>query len=396
MRTAGIICEYNPFHTGHALHIAKTREALGADTTVICAMSGNFVQRGGAAVCAKHARAEAAVRACADLVFELPTPWAVSSAERFAQGGVSMLAAAGAEVLSFGSESGDANMLRRLAKALLSPDFTPILQEELARGDSFAAARERALRRLVGDEAAHIARPNDLLGVEYCKAILSLGANMDICCIPRTTAQHDGGAGADGYASASHVRKLLCAGEDASAYLTGAMRALYERECAAGRAPVSLANLERAMLARFRAMDCEDFSPYDEGGEGLYRRLYTASRTAASLAELFEKVKTKRYAHARVRRMALCAFLGITASEARLPLPYLRVLACNARGRAHLAGLRGGAVPVLTKPADVRQLGTAAQRLFETEARCTDLYTLACPAVQEGGAEWKIGPVILE
>ncbi|MBQ3496850.1 MAG: nucleotidyltransferase family protein, partial [Oscillospiraceae bacterium] len=265
MAAAGIICEYNPFHTGHALHIAKTRALLGADTTIICAMSGNFVQRGDAAICAKHVRAEAAVRAGADLVLELPTPWAVSSAERFARGGVAVLAAAGAETLSFGSESADASALRRAAEALLAPDFAPLLREELLRGDSFAASRERALRRLIGEGAALLSHPNDLLGVEYCKAVLHLGAPMDILPIPRTTAQHDGGAGAEGYASASHVRKLLHAGEDASAYLTDAMRALYERECAAGRAPVSLAALERAMLARFRAMEYEEFFPYDEG-----------------------------------------------------------------------------------------------------------------------------------
>ncbi len=396
MSAAGIICEYNPFHTGHALHIAKTREALGADTTIICAMSGNFVQRGEAAICAKHTRAEAAVRAGADLVLELPAPWAVSSAERFAQGGVAVLSAAGAKTLSFGSESADAEALHRVAEALLAPDLAPFLREELTRGDSFAAARQRALHRIAGGEAALLSRPNDLLGVEYCKAILRLGVDMDILPIPRTTAQHDGGAGENGYASASHVRELLLSGADASSYLTDAMRALYERECMAGRAPASLANLERAVLARLRTMRCEDFAPYDSGGEGLFHRLHAASRTASTLTELFDTVKTKRYAHARVRRMALCALLDITASDAALPLPYLRVLACNARGRAHLANLRGGSVPVLTKPADVRQLGAPAQCLFELEARCTDIYLLACPAVQEGGEEWRIGPVITE
>ena len=144
MRTAGIISEYNPFHRGHAWQIGELRRRLGAETAVVCAMSGSFVQRGDFAIERAHARAEAAVRGGADLVLELPLPWAISSAEGFARGGVSILAATGVvDTLAFGSECGNAAKLQRAAKALLRADFPDALREELAKGLSFAREGER-------------------------------------------------------------------------------------------------------------------------------------------------------------------------------------------------------------------------------------------------------------
>ena len=172
MRVFGIICEYNPFHRGHKWQIDELRRLAGEEEcAVVCAMSGDFVQRGDFAIERAHARAEAAVRGGADLVLELPLPWAISSAEGFARGGVSILAATGVvDTLVFGSECGNAAKLQRAAKALLRADFPDALREELAKGLSFAAARESAARALIGEDAAVLREPNDILGVEYCKA----------------------------------------------------------------------------------------------------------------------------------------------------------------------------------------------------------------------------------
>ncbi len=398
MRTAGIVCEYNPFHRGHAWQIAETRRLLGEDTAVVCAMSGDFVQRGDFAVMRAHARAESAVRGGADLVLELPLPWAISSAEGFAAGGVGVLTATGAvDTLVFGSECGDAAKLQRAAKALLRADFPEKLRERLADGVSFAAAREAAARELIGGGADVLSRPNDILGVEYCKALLRSGSTVMPLAIGRRAVGHDGGA-AEGFASASHIRALLAHGEDASAYLTEESAEIYARECAAGRAPVLMKNAERAVLSRLRAMGEEDFAPYDGGNEGLYRRFYEASRTAPSVDGLLAAVKTKRYAYARLRRLLLAAYLGAAPEDAPERVPYLRVLAFNERGRAVLKQMKRTALaPVLVKSADVRALDAPAQRLFALTARAEDQYVLAYPELSAaaGGGAWTSGPVIV-
>ena len=398
VKTAGIITEYNPLHYGHLALIQAVRQQFGGDTAVICAMSGDFVQRGDFAIERAHARAEAAVRGGADLVLELPLPWAISSAEGFARGGVSILAATGVvDTLAFGSECGNAAKLQRAAKALLRADFPDALREELAKGLSFAAARESAARALIGEDAAVLREPNDILGVEYCKALLQSGSTIAPLAILRKVVGHNGGA-AKGFASASHIRELLTNGEDASAYLTAESAAIYARECAAGRAPVTMQNAERAVLSRLRAMCEEDFARYDSGNEGLYRRFYDAARTAASVDELLSAVKTKRYAYARLRRMLLAAYLDVTAADVPPEVPYLRVLACNERGRKLLKTIKKtGSAPVLTKSADVRALSEEAQKLFALTARAADQYVLAYPELRaaRGSSAWTEGPVIV-
>ena len=398
MKTAGIICEYNPFHRGHAWQIAEVRRLLGEETAVVCAMSGDFVQRGDFAIARAHARAEAAVRGGADLVVELPLPWAISSAEGFAHGGVAVLAATGlVDTLVFGSECGDAAQLRRAAEALLRGDFSEKLREKLAAGTSFAAAREAAARELIGDSAAVLREPNDILGVEYCKALIQSESTIMPLALPRRAVGHNGGE-AEGFASASRIRELLVRGEDASAFLTEESAAIYARECAEGRAPVTMANAERAMLSRLRMMDETDFARYDGGNEGLYRRFYDAARTAPSIDALLSAAKTKRYAYARLRRLLLAAYLGAAAEDMPERVPYLRVLAFNARGRAVLKRMKQTALaPVLIKCADVRALDVSAQRLFALSSRAEDQYALAYPALSAatGGSAWTSGPVIV-
>ncbi len=397
-----MIIEYNPMHKGHVYLLHQTRALLGDDTALIGVMSGNFVQRGDFALLWKQARARAAVESGMDLVLELPLPWAVSSAERFADGGVRVLAATGlATHLAFGSECGDAQALSRLAGALRSPDFSRYLKDELLVGDSFAAARMRAVARLLSPEdAALLSAPNNLLGVEYCKSLLSHGSRISPLTVSRVGAQHDQPLSAHEYPSATAIRALLRAGERERALglLPPAMKAAFEREEQAGRAPVFAETCQRAMLARLRTMEEEDFAALDEGREGLYHRLFAASRTAATLPELLALAKTKRYAYARLRRMALWAYLHLTPDDVPERLPYLRPLAANETGRALLAQMRKSAsVPILTKPADVRLLGESARNLLAAEARATDLYTLAYPdlTAAQGGTEWREGPVIL-
>lgn len=389
----GIICEFDPLHSGHARLLSHAR-AMGADA-VICAMSGNFTQRGSFAALDKRARAEMAVRCGADLVLELPTPWAMSPAETFARGGVRLLALAGADTLLFGSECGDLPALRCLADCLDSPAFADRLTAADS-GATFAVRRQRAAAALLGDaDAALLESPNNTLAVEYLRALRRTGASMTPATLLRTGAAHDG-APEGGTASASYLRQLLRQGrgEAACAYMPTPAADVLRRELAAGRIADG-ALCERAILARLRAMTEADWRPYDPGNEGLYHRLYQASRDACTVAEMLSAAKTKRYPLARLRRMILSAYLQLPPAPERVP--YLRVLAATAAGRAHLRCLRDAGAPVLTKPADVPALGPAAEELFTLESRCTDLYVLARPDLTQAapGQDYRTTPVIV-
>lgn len=399
MAAAGIIAEYNPLHLGHCCQLRRLRALLGEETPVICAMSGNFVQRGDFALLGKHARAEAAVRSGADLVLEIPLSWACAPAERFAQGGVEVLLGTGLVTdLVFGSESADAGAIRSATEALLGPDFPEALRRELAGPHSFAAARQRALAGLIGEEGAEVlSRPNDILAVEYAKALSREGSEVHLVPILRQGAGHDEDGGE--YPSAGSIRRMIQEGRraEALAAMAPAMREIYEAEEARGRAPVFAAGAERAILAQLRRMGEADFLALDAGGEGLGNRLAAAAREAASLEELLDRAKTKRYAYSRLRRLALWAYLGLRPETLPARVPYLRPLAMNQRGRALLAeARRRAALPILTKPADVRRLSPEAQAVFRREVLATDLYTLAFPGdPAPGGAEWREGPRVL-
>lgn len=400
MNAAGIIVEYNPLHMGHVHLLRQTRRILGEDTAILCCMSGDFVQRGDFALLRRQARAKAAVQSGADLVLELPLPWAVSSAEGFARGAVETLLSTNVLThLAFGSECGDGAALQRVAAALQSEEFPALLRQELKVGDSFAAARERAVgKRLSPEDAALLQSPNNILGIEYCKALLDCKSTVEPLTIRRFGAAHDAKEAQGTIASASAIRTLLKEGEQALSLMAPAMKEAYLEEKAAGRAPVLWQNSERAILARLRSMRREEFAALDQGKEGLYNRLYEASRTAAGVEELLAAAKTKRYAYARLRRMVLWAYLGLKPAEIPQHPVYLRPLAMNDRGRAVLAKMRKeAALPILTKPADVRRLGPEAQRLFAMEAAAADLYSLSYPdlAAARGDALWKEGPVLL-
>ena len=251
------------------------------------------------------------------------------------------------------------------------------------------------------EDAALLAQPNNILGVEYCKSLLRRESAIRPLTIQRKGAGYHETEPEAELPSATMLRQLLRSGEREKALtrMAPAMRAAFEEEARLGRAPVLLEICERAILARLRSMSEADFAALDEGNEGLYRRLYEASRKATSVEEVLEAAKTKRYAYTRLQRMVLWAYLGLSPAEFPTEVPYLRVLAANNRGREVLARMRKtAAIPVLTKSADVRRLSESAQRLFEMEVRATDLYALAYPqlAASACDAEWREGPVILQ
>lgn len=393
MKICGIIAEYDPFHTGHGHQIKALRDALGGDCAVICVMSGNWTQRGGPALVDKHTRTQMALTGGADLVLELPLPCAISSAEGFAQGGVSVLNATGIVThLCFGSECGDLAPLSRTAQVLDSESYFNNLHKGLDQGLSFPVARQRAVQQLIGDDADCLSLPNNNLGVEYLRALNRLNSGITPITIQREGAGHGQGP-AGGFASASFLRQQISAGrwEDVTPYLLPEVLALLRKTPLA-----DYSRAERAILYQLRRMSPDELAALPDCGEGLSNRLYQAIRQGTCVEEILELVKTKRYTHARLRRILLWAFLGLTVADRLEKAPYLRVLGMNATGRALLRSMREqAAVPILTKPAHVRNLSAEAQRLFEAESRATDLYGFCLPELPPCGLEWTKNPIII-
>lgn len=387
MKTIGIVAEYNPFHTGHAHHIQESRRLFPEETAVIAVMSGNWVQRGECAVTDKWTRAEMALSGGVDLVLELPTVWATASAEGFAKGAVALLEATGVvDVLSFGSECGKIAPLRELARCLNSPEFSKALRRELDPKKSFAQCRRQAAARLLDEKtAALLDTPNNSLGVEYLRFLPS---NMEAVTIPRCGAGHDSAAECAGFPSASFLRQQIRSGNVTS--ISPFQPLSWNGEAA------DMKYLERALIARLRAMTLEGAEALPDSGDGLAARLLCAARQTANLEELYALTKTRTYAHARVRRLALHALLGLRREDIPTAPPYIRVLGFNHRGQELLKKMnRTASLPFFVKPAHSRRLSSQAQVLFALEDRFTDLFGLCFPTPRPGGLEWTTNPIMI-
>jgi len=359
--TVGIICEYNPLHLGHKKQIDRIREAFGSETTIVCAMSGNFVQRGAPAIIDKSLRAKAAVSCGADLVLELPVTTSLSSAEGFAAGGVAILAKL-CDHLCFGAETADADALMSTAQLLLSDDFPPLLRTELESGKSFPAARQAALEKM-GTDSALLSLPNNILAVEYCKAIVSQGYTMKPFPIHRTGSYHAEVADSEN-PSATAVRNLMLIAHNWKNCVPKTVRPIFE-----GASLHSLAAGERAILGRLRTMTDEEFEVLPYGSEGLWRKFMHACRQEATLEAIIAATKSKRYTRTRIDRMVMCAFLGITQDMLEAEVPYTRVLAFTDRGREVLRTAK--------KDGTYLNAGEASNEPYwQLEQRCGSLYGL--------------------
>ena len=357
----GIVCEYNPFHRGHRKQMSVIREKYGAETGIICAMSGNYVQRGHPAIFDKTLRAEAALRCGADLVVELPVTTALSSAEGFASGGVAVLSKL-CDGLCFGAETADPDLLEQTAQALLSADFPPLLRRKLNRGRSFPAARQAALEAM-GLPGKLLEAPNNILAVEYCKAMIRQSSPMKPMPISREGSYHAEEADFEN-PSATSLRLRLQKGLDISAYLPEGAGQVF-----AGAPIHTLEAGERAVLGKLRTMSEAEFEALPFGTEGLWRKLMRESRSQATLEDIASAVKSKRYTRSRIDRMILCAYLGITAEMMNTDIPYVRVLGFSNRGREILNGAKKSGFFVNAGQPVIHPL-------WELEQKWDDLYGL--------------------
>ena len=378
-KLAGIIAEYDPFHNGHAWQLQQAK-ALGARRVAV-AMSCGLTQRGALPLLPESVRVQAALTCGADLVFALPAPYACSGAECFARAGVQLLAAAGCDALVFGAETPDAALPMEAARVLSGAEYRTALKARLAAGArSFAAARQAAVEAVCPGTglAALLDKPNNNLAVEYCKAILELGASLVPIPLPRQGAGHGQALTETGgqFASASALRTLWQnGGADAAApYVPAEVLPLYREAFAAGQY-TDLAAAQRCQLALLRSR-CAGTAPFAQVrgiSEGLEHRLEAAVRSSTTHAELLDSLTTVRYPRARMRRLAMDAALGYSADAFPALPPYLHLLGAQ---KDALPLLKAAALPVSHSLARLAEQNVPCRAVVDAQLRACDFGAL--------------------
>ncbi len=402
MKVCGIVCEYDPFHKGHAFHIEKTREELGEDAYFICCMSGNYTQRGEPALLPKHLRARAALLCGADLVIEIPSAYALLSAEGFAFAGVYLLLSTGVVTdLSFGAETDDLRALQHAASLLSEHALAQKTLLNLKTGISYAAARERALYGEIKANASVISSPNNILAIEYLKALLRLESSVHPHVIKRAGAPHDSPDITEETASASALRRLVRSGkaELASEYMPYSSFGILNEALNDGCAMYDLSIFDPLVFTQLLRYSPKDLLAFPDVSEGLEYRIVNAVRACSGAEAAALAAKTKRYPLTRIKRIILRSFLGLSSDLSALPPPYCRVLGFNDKGKELLSLMRDSSeIPVITKPAHVNKLSDRTKALFNAESLATDLYFSALPSGSKTapGSEWRNMPVYIE
>lgn len=403
MRASGVICEFNPFHNGHAYLLSRMREEVGEEGCVVCLMSGRFVQRGEAAVADPYLRALMALSGGADLVLELPFPWSTGSAEHFAAAGVRILSRLGVDSLTFGSECGDGKLLLQAARAAEDPRFGEVYAALCRRGVGTTAAYTEALRQVAADvgEALPEGFPasNDLLGIAYLRALEQLRKEANAALSPRVVTRLGSGYREDtltegAYPSATALRVLLReAACDPSALgdilrgtmPEGALSALL-KAVEWEEAPLEGDRLLSFYHTLYRLKNPEDMEACAEWGGGAAGHICRHARETATPEDFFSALRTKQYTDARLRRALLFGAVGVKEEDLRAVPAYTSLLAVTPRGRAFLRAWQKtdrdapDGFQVVTKPADAPQ-----GRQRELSDLADGLFTLCFPTPRTAG-----------
>ena len=384
MKTVAIITEYNPFHYGHLYQLDKIRGALGNDTRIISIMSGNYTQRGELSIADKSIRAKAAIDSGVDLVIELPFPYSSASAEFFAFGGVSIANSLGiVDYLAFGSECGEINKLTSYADAFSSKEYEDNLfrlQASLEYKDlGYPALSELAISEILGC-AADAFTPNNILGIEYIKALKKLNSSI----IPITLKRNGAGYNEDELCrgkiqSASAIRRaLLGEGMQALEFIPAQARSSYIQAFEQGAAPTDIGKLDSAIISFLRLNSPEAMTDIHDANGGLYNRLHDASFEATSISALITLAETKKYTKARIRRAILNSYFGVTSSVIRTAPAFTQVLGMNDIGRKMLKEIKKkSSFPVITKPASYVSCGDEVIRQKKLSDKADSIFALA-------------------
>lgn len=391
-KVLGIVCEYNPFHNGHLYHIIQSKKLTGADYT-IAIMTGNFAQRGDVSLVDKWSKAEMALLAGVDLVIELPVIYSVSSAENFAEGAVKILNSLKiVNNISFGSETRDINLLDRIAEVLYNEpkEFQTILSHELSKGISYPKARENALMMYLNDVrrfANVLSSPNNILGVEYLKALRKTKSNILPVCIPRVGAGHNDTTYSKNIASATLVRNLVNTNKYDSLEFkrlvpltTGS---ILSENIKKGHIISGLHVFEKEIIYTLRRMSILEIANLPDVSEGLEYKIKQAANSCNSLIEFYNIVSSKRYTQTRISRILVYALLGITRKDMQLSKsisPYVRVLGFNNAGKKLLSMISEAnpKLPLITsvKKFEESNKNKNLQAMLAKDIWATDIYTL--------------------
>ncbi len=371
MATA-VICEFNPFHNGHKYLLESAKKVL--KEPIIAIMSGSFTQRGEVAVCDKFVRAKSALENGADLVLELPVVFSLSGAEGFAKAGAAIASAFDCtNHLAFGSESGDCELLKKSANAVCDERVQALVRDGMKNGGYYPRELESAVKTVFGEEVSSVlCKPNNILAVEYIKALN--GTSVEPFSVARTGVAHDSRIAGEGLASASHIREMLRNGENAKKYAPYVPDEITFSE-----------NLDRPLLYRLRTMTREEISKLPDVGEGLENRIADAAMQCSTSAEIADFVKTKRYTHARIRRILACALLGIEKAHTQIPIEYVRVLGFTKDGAELLKDCR---LNVVTSAIAGLKIGGSTKALLEKDISAYNISALAYRVPKKGGLDF--------
>ena len=387
MKCVGIIAEYNPFHNGHAYHIDEAKRASGADAAVVV-MSGSFVQRGEPACMNKFVRRRDAVLGGADMVIELPDLLSCACAERFALGGIRLLSSTGiVDSIAFGSESGDMTAITSAAEAELSGDA---LKELISKGYSYP----KAVSLFLAAKGIDPPGPNDLLGLEYVRAVKSIAPQLNTIAVKRIGSDHSSEMLEGMFASAGAVRKAWIKGrfDEIRPFIPG-----YEYEAISSGSvlPAVPDKLSSPVLYALRSLGKDGIRALPEVSEGLENPIYEAALRSSDLNELLEAVKTKRYTMARLKRIMMSALLGSTEELQKRAASepdglYIRVLGVRAEKASELLSMlcAKASLPVIAAAKDVSQLSGTAKEVFEHACRAQRILPLACPERRGASADF--------
>ena len=360
MNITGIITEYNPFHNGHLYHLSEAKKNTNADA-IICVMSGNFVQRGGPAIIDKWKRTEMALNNGVDLIIELPTYYAVSSAEFFAKGSVSILHNLGiVNNLFFGSECGDVDKLTALSKILVNEDtqLKSLIKEHLAKGDTFAKAREKSLIQYLKDEEVNkiITSSNNILGIEYIKSILRLNSTITPSTLKREGSNYNDKNLSNSFSSATAIRELLKNKNSLENLKNLIPKESYEifSKLQDENYPLVFDEDMFKFIKYKIQTNCINFNNLYEITEGLENKLIKEITSSNSYEDFILKVKSKRYTYSKISRILTHIYLGLDSNTfLNIDNPnnlYARVLGFNNRGREVLSLIkRNSSIPLITK-----------------------------------------------
>ncbi len=363
MKVAGIIAEYNPFHNGHEYQVKQVKEECDA---VVAVMSGNVVQRGTLAVYDKFMRARAAVLGGVDLVIELPCVYTLAPAELFAKGAIAVLNATKAVTdLYFGSECGDTHSLKRAAEIMLNepPEVSQRIKESLRQGNGYKLA---TLEGYVGTIPAEILNaPNNLLGIEYIKAIIESGSKIEPHALLREFANHNDTSPSNNFASGNTIRDLLDFGLDIAAFIPPITYPLYEYA-----EPVDRTVLDAIVMYALRIKGMKEFNKVFDATPDMVARILRAIPNSITMDDIMSKTQSRQYSNARIRRVLMSMILDIDGKLINSKPEYIRVLAFNDKGRKVLDTINKKCkLPVIVKAADYKERSP----MFEAEIRATEL-----------------------